>query len=90
MEEEGVNNGVNNGGGGGDIIMQLYQPSPDTLTAGHLVRTIRAEIGFLYGDYGVGMTASRLTGTIPPLLSPLSLYPYPFLSALLRRQEGKY
>ncbi len=41
--------------------VQFHQPTSDRLTAQLLTRTIRSEIAALYGDYGVGVTATRLT-----------------------------
>jgi len=43
-------------------IVQFHQPTPDDLTQQSLVRAIREQIAFLYGDYGVGITANGLNG----------------------------
>jgi len=46
-------------------IVQFHQPTPDDLTQQSLVRAIREQIAFLYGDYGVGITANGLNGALP-------------------------
>lgn len=43
-------------------VVRFHQPSPDDLTPQALARAIRDQIALLYGDYGVGMTASSLNG----------------------------
>jgi len=43
-------------------IVQFHRPTPDDLTPQVLVRAIREQIGYLYGDYGVGITANGLNG----------------------------
>lgn len=45
-------------------IVQFHQPTPDDLTPQLLVRAIREQIAFLYGDYGVGITANGLNGAV--------------------------
>ncbi|MCJ1268309.1 hypothetical protein MMC22_008197 [Lobaria immixta] len=45
-------------------IVRFHQPSPNELTPQVLVRAIRDQIALLYGDYGVGVTASSLNGKI--------------------------
>ncbi|KZF19373.1 hypothetical protein L228DRAFT_263709 [Xylona heveae TC161] len=41
-------------------LVEFHQPSPPTLTAAVLARAIRAETGYLFGDYGAGMTSGSL------------------------------
>lgn len=59
-------------------IVRFHQPTSDALTPPLLIRTIRAEIAALYGDYGVGLTSSRLTSrsslSLSLLTNPLLLY----------------
>lgn len=45
-------------------VVRFHQPSPDDLTPQVLARAIRDQIALLYGDYGVGMTATSLNGKI--------------------------
>lgn len=45
-------------------VVQFRQPTPDTLTPQLLTRAIRDEVSLLFGDYGVGATASSLSGTV--------------------------
>ena len=46
-------------------VVQFHQPTPDSLTPQLLARAIRDEISLLFGDYGVGITAGSLSGTVP-------------------------
>ncbi|KKY25876.1 putative rpp14 pop5 family protein [Diplodia seriata] len=41
-------------------VVQFHQPSPDKLTAGLLIKSIRDGIVELFGDYGAGMTGGTL------------------------------
>lgn len=45
-------------------VVHFRQPTPDTVTPQLLTRAIRDEVSLLFGDYGVGATASSLTGTV--------------------------
>jgi len=45
-------------------VVHFHQPTPDTLTPQLLTRAIREEVSLLFGDYGVGVTASSLSGTV--------------------------
>ncbi|KAI9831721.1 MAG: hypothetical protein M1826_003052 [Phylliscum demangeonii] len=42
-------------------MIRFHRPTPSTLTIPILLRLIRAHIGTLYGDYGVGVTGSSLS-----------------------------
>jgi len=44
--------------------VQFHQPTPDALTPQLLSRAIRDEVSLLFGDYGVGVTAGSLSGTV--------------------------
>jgi ribonuclease P/MRP protein subunit POP5 len=43
-------------------IVHFRRPTIDDLTPALLSRAIKDQIGLLYGDYGVGITAGGLTG----------------------------
>ncbi|KAL1652122.1 RNA-binding protein pop5 [Diplodia intermedia] len=45
-------------------VVQFHQPSPDKLTAGLLIKSIRDGIAELFGDYGAGMTGGTLQAII--------------------------
>jgi len=49
-------------------IIQFHRPTPDDLTPNLFTRALKEQIALLYGDYGVGVTSSGLTGTnlLPP------------------------
>lgn len=45
-------------------VVQFHQPTPDALAPQLLSRAIRDEVSLLFGDYGVGVTAGSLSGTV--------------------------
>ncbi len=55
-------------------LVQFHSPSPDDLTPQLLVRALKDQIQYLYGDYGLGLVASSLVGTFSP-------FPFPCCSA---------
>lgn len=46
-------------------VIQIHSPTPDALKPGFIVRMIRDGVEELFGDYGSGMVASGLKGTLP-------------------------
>lgn len=48
-----------------DVVV-LNQPTTDQLSAGALVRGIKAEVSALFGDFGAGAVERRLAGLFPP------------------------
>lgn len=60
-------------------IIQFHRPTPDDLTPHLFARALKEQIALLYGDYGVGVTSSGLSGTN----LPTSHFPIrPFLSTI--------
>lgn len=55
-------------------VVHFHQPTPDTLTPQLLTRAIREEVSLLFGDYGVGVTASSLSGTVPACSTSNGIY----------------
>jgi ribonuclease P/MRP protein subunit POP5 len=49
-------------------LVQIHSPTPDSFHTGILIRLVRDGVAELYGDYGMGMIASGLKGTIHSLL----------------------
>ncbi len=50
-------------------LIHFHRPSPNDLTPKLLARTIRDQVLFLYGDYGLGLISGSLHGKPP--LSPV-------------------
>ena len=44
-------------------LVQFHPPSPDDLTPQVLIRAIKDQVQYLYGDYGSGLVASSVLGT---------------------------
>lgn len=47
-----------------DLVSQ-HQPTVDKLTPQALVKGIRAEVGLLFGDFGLGAFEGSLSGMLP-------------------------
>lgn len=43
-------------------LVRFHGPSPEDLTPQLLVRALRDQVQYLYGDYGLGLVASSLVG----------------------------
>jgi ribonuclease P/MRP protein subunit POP5 len=50
-------------------LVQIHSPTPDAFKQGGLIRMIRDGVEELFGEYGSGMVASGLKGTISTLLT---------------------
>ena len=46
-------------------LLQVHSPSPDDLTPQLLVRLVKDQVTYLYGDYGHGLIAGSLNGLFP-------------------------
>lgn len=46
-------------------VVAFHSPSPDALTPSLLIRGLREQIIYLFGDYGAGKTSSALKGKGP-------------------------
>jgi ribonuclease P/MRP protein subunit POP5 len=44
-------------------VVQIHSPTPDALHPGILMRIIRDEVTYLFGDYGMGMISAGLKGS---------------------------
>ena len=57
-------------------VVHFHKPTPADLTPQLLARMIKDQIGLLYGDYGVGVTAGSLNGEFMPLCPLLTGYTF--------------
>ena len=46
-------------------VVQFHGPSPDDLTPQIFIKTLKDQVHYLYGDYGLGLVSSGLVGTSP-------------------------
>ena len=60
-------------------IVQFHRPTSNDLTPQALVKLVRDQIQFLFGDYGVGVVGGGLSGK---LISQLMIYPKDILIQL--------